>query len=620
MTTTSVVTGQNVAGLADPVWYASIVLVRRLRRIAPALLGLCCGTAILWETADQLERRADGQQSFAMLVDEQVRVIPLADGPSTKAASDEPPSWRGRVRPTSELERVVLSLDGDAPLEQRRDADSGEIELPLHELLDEPGWHFIELTVDRRGGRRERVVDSVLVGRFAADDPEREHTCAASFTVSPDLVHTLLVDILERELLPVLRENEHMGPNTQLGQTSIALGEGLVSFDLELVGANVLAVRGIISVELIDGKSLHAELESLEDVDFRGELRNSARGLGAGGGAFVGGLLGGALAPVGAAAGWYLADKYVSKKAREVVQSQIDAGLAQLANIELLPTHFELIAGQPDSRVSLGFCEQTGVRPLGLTAGLWIEPAPAGDAPRFDLGVPGPLFTGTTPTIDPLASDEDLRVELSIDLVNALLTEWTASGLLAALIGEQKALAHANEEMDAWTPLRLRSLTPTRPPTLTPIGGPEAGWAYGLGGLSVALDGVDEQPWGALSVAVAGTLSPNWDPERGELSLIGSLDRLELTCAEPQEDGGLALTGCFSELLEAAEVRSRIDAHLRPGARDLPKLALRELMANELGVQLDALELTRPRPGVLRLAASLNIPKIDPNADPAASP
>lgn len=586
--------------------------VRRLRRIAPALLGLCCGTVILWQTADQLEQQAEAQQSFAMLVDEQARVIALADGPSPMIQGVEPPSWRGRVRPASELDRVVLSLDGVALPEQgrdaepRRDAETGEIELPLHELLDEPGWHFVELTIDRRGGRRERVVDPVLVGRFAAADPEREHACAASFTASSDLVHTLVVELLERELLPALRDNEHMGPHTVLGETGIALGEGLVSFDLELIGANVLAVRGVISVEIIDGQSLHAELESLDEVDFRGELRNSARGLGASGGALVGGLIGGPLAPVGAAAGWYLADKYVSKKAKEVVQSQIDAGLAQLDGVELLPTHFELIAGQPSSRVSLGFCEQTGVRPLGLTAGLWMHPAPSGEGPRFDLGVPGPLFTGTTPTIDPLASDEDLRVELSIDLVNALLTEWTASGLLAALIGEQKALAHANAELDAWTPLRLRSLTPTRPPTLTPIGGPEAGWAYGLGGLSVALDGVDEQPWGALSVAAAGTLSPSWDPETGELSLVGSLDRLELTCAEPQGDGGtLALTGCFSELLEAAEVRSRIDAHLRPGARDLPKLALRELMASELGVQLDALELTRPRPGVLRLAASL---------------
>lgn len=579
------------------------IVRRHLRRYVPGLVGLGLGVLILWRTASKLEREAEGQQSFAVVVERPVQIVELAERPGT----NEVPIWRGRVRPTGELERVVMSLDGNPPpVEPQRDEEDGSLELALDSLLAEPGWHFVELTIDRRGGRRERVVEPVLVGRFDAPDPERAHACAASFTASSDLVHAVIADLLESELLPALRENEHMGPDTVLGEIGIALGEGVVSFDLEVIGENVLAVKGIISVEIVDGQSLHAELESLDDVDFRGELRNSARGLGAGGGAFVGGLIGGPLAPVGAAAGWYLADKYVSKKAREVVRSQIDAGLAQLANIELLPPYFELIPGQPSSRVEIGFCDQTGVRPLGLTAGLWIEPVAHGEGPRFDLGVPGPLVTGTTPTIDPLASDEDLRVELSIDLVNALLTEWTASGLLAELIGEQKALAHANAEMDAWTPLRLRSLTPTRPPTLTPIGGPEAGWAYGLGGLSVALEGVDEQPWGELSVAAAGTLSPHWDAEAGELSLMGSLDRLELTCAEPQDGvDAVALSGCFSDLLEAAEVRERIDAHLRPGARDLPKLALRELMADELGVQLEGLELSRPRPGVLRLAATL---------------
>lgn len=573
-------------------------------------MGLGLGALILWRTATTLEREADGQQSFAVLVESPVQIVAL---PERAGAAGEPSSWRGRVRPATELERVVLTLDGEAPSEQQRDGDDGTLELPLASLIGEPGWHFVELTIERRGGRRERVVDPVLVGRFAVDDPEPAHTCAASFTVSPDLVHMVLVDLLERELLPALRENEHMGPNTELGEVSIALGEGLVEFDLQLLGKNLLAVGGIISVEIVDGQTLHAELERLDEVEFRGELRNTARQLGAGGGAFVGGLIGGPLAPVGAAAGWYLADKYVSKKAREVVRKQIDAGLAELANIRLLPPHFELIPGQSASRVALGFCDQTGVRPLGLTAGLWIEPAPELEEgrPRFDLGVPGPLVTGTTPTIDPLTSHEDLRVELSIDLVNALLTEWTASGLLAELIGERKALEHANVEMSEWTPLRLHSLTPTRPPTLTPVGGPEAGWAYGLGGLTVTLDGVDEQPWGELSVAAAGTLSPTWNAETGELGLMGSLDRLELICAQPQPDtDAYALSSCFSELLEAAEVRERIDAHLRPGAKDLPKLALRQLLDDELGVQLDALELSRPRAGVLRLSASVATPEI----------
>jgi hypothetical protein len=97
-------------------------------------------------------------------------------------------------------------------------------------------------------------------------------------------------------------------------------------------------------------------------------------------------------------------------------------------------------------------------------------------------------------------------------------------------------------------------------------------------------------------------LAPHWDAQAGELSLKGSLDRLDVTCARSQpEQGTVALAGCFSELLEAAEVRERIDAHLRPGARGLPKLALRELMADALGLDVQQLVFSRPRPGVLRI-------------------
>src|SRR5690606_25581447 len=131
---------------------------------------------------------------------------------------------------------------------------------------------------------------------------------------------------------------------------------------------------------------------------------------------------------------------------------------------------------------------------------------------------------------EPLTPDEHVRVELSIDAVNALLTEWTASGLLAQLIGEEKAIERANAELEAWTPLRLGRLRPTRPPTLNPVGGPSDGWRYGIGGVAIDVSGVEEQPWGAIHVAAAGELRPSWDPDAGTLSLLGSLDTLAVTC------------------------------------------------------------------------------------------
>ncbi|PRQ08815.1 hypothetical protein [Enhygromyxa salina] len=585
---------------------ATVPRPRRFARYVPGLVGLGLAAMILWRGGAVLEHEARSQVSFAIVVEQPARVIPLADAGATDPRLL---SWRGLVQPAAERERVTVSVDGSA-VEVRGRADAGELELPLLDLAGAPGWHFVELGIDRRGGRSERIVDPILVGRFASNTDTNTNTnvkpCGATFTASPQLVRSLVIPMLEREVLPALRANEHMGPDTKLSKAQLDLRDDVVHFELEVAGHNTLAVSGVVVVAIINERELFAELVTLGEVEFRGALRNKARGVGAGGGALIGGLISGPLAPVGAAAGWFLADKFVTNKAREVVREQIDDGLAQLSGVELLPTHVELVPGRPSSRVGVGFCEQTGVRATGLFAGLWVVPEPGPSV--FELGVPGPLITGATPTAEPLGAAEDLRVELSIDLVNALLTSWTANGLLAELIGEQRVLAHANDELASWTPLRLGGLHPTRPPTLTPSGGPDAGWAYGLGGLQITLTGVDEQPWGQVFVAAAGTLSPSWNSETGELGLIGSLDRLDITCAQPAESGaGQALRGCFSEVLEAAEVRERIDAHLRPGARNLPKIALRELLVDELGIQLGDLIMTRPRPGLLRLAASLRV-------------
>ena len=195
-----------------------------------------------------------------------------------------------------------------------------------------------------------------------------------------------------------------------------------------------------------------------------------------------------------------------------------------------------------------------------------------------------------------------------MDLVNALLSEWTKTGLLAELIGEERGIERANAELEAWTPLRLGGLRPTRPPVLTPVGGTEAGWSFGLGGLRVELEGGEELPFDEVYVAAAGTLEPRWDAEAGRLSLAGRLDRLDLTCAEQSGEAGGAsrsLRGCFSEVLEAVDLRTRIDEQLRPGAGKLPSIALRELLAERVDAQLLGLELGRPRPNLLRLSAEI---------------
>jgi hypothetical protein len=575
--------------------------VQRLRRLAPGLIGLALAAVVVWRGAALLEAEAENSEPFTLRVDAPAAVLDAT-------APTDTLQWRGQVTPIEERERVELRLDGMLQ-EYRGDADAGELILPLEQLREQPGWHFIEVGLERRGGRSERVVDPVLVGTFEADAAPKK-SCAVVLSVSPALIDSLLVPLLERELLPVLQANEHMGPDTVIHEAK-----------LELRGVNTLAIAGAIILRIVGDRQIEAELAILTEVDFRGKLRNQARGIGAGGGALIGGLITGPLAPVGAAAGWYAADVVVTKKARQLIREQIENGLEQIEGVDLLPTHVELIAGRPSSRVGIGFCEQTRVRKTGLSAGLWVIPDPAGEGgQRFELGVPGPMVTAAEPTTEPLTPDEHVRVELSIDVVNALLIEWTANGLLAELIGEERAIARANVELEAWTPLQLGRLRPTRPPTLNPIGGPSDGWRYGIGGLAIDVTGVEEQPWGSIFVAAAGELSPRWDADAGTLSLAGSLDTLAVTCARPGVEGErIALHGCFSEVLEAAEVRERIDEQLRPGARSVPSFAIGGLLDEAVGVQIDALALARPRPGVLRLSAQLR-PSTSDQSSSASSP
>ena len=232
----------------------------------------------------------------------------------------------------------------------------------------------------------------MLVGRFAdtsRPDAKGNRRCSVSLAASPELVEGLVVPLLERELLPPLRANEHMGPDTVLDHATMELGDDVVRFELELRGVNTLAVSGVVALWIDGQRELAAKLVVLREVDFRGKLRNTARGVGAGGGALVSGLVAGPLAPVGAVAGAWLADKYVTKKARELVHEQVEDGLEKISGIEVLPRTVELVPGRPASAVQLGFCDSQVVTAGGISANFWVEPKPGPEAkpPRDALGV-----------------------------------------------------------------------------------------------------------------------------------------------------------------------------------------------------------------------------------------
>jgi hypothetical protein len=582
----------------------------RLRRLAPHVLGLGLALVLLVQGRSELEQAADASESFALRTATPTPIFELAP----PSAAGPPPSsaFVARVTPHADALRTSWHVD-DRTLPDGTIAlgERGELEVPLEHLLGPaartPGWHFIEARIDRRGGRRESVVDPILVGHFAdASAPARDHSerCDISLTASEDLIEGLVVPMLEAQVLPQLHDNEHMGPDTKLTVAELELREATIRFEIEVAGNNTLAVSGLLAVWVDELRRLHLHLMLLDEVEFRGDLRTKAQSVGAGGGALIGGLIAGPLAPVGALAGWWLADDYVTDKARKTVRAKIDEGLAELSGVELLPASVELLPGEPRSRVELGFCKRTAVRPGGLVAGLWIEPVRSG-ASMYELGVAGPLVTGSQPSFTALDADgsEDLRVELGIDLVNALVTEWTRSGLLLELLRVPHLLEQANAEMDEWTPLKLSALVPTRPPLFTPAGGPEQGWSFGLGGLMVEATGA-EQPWGQVRVGGEGTLQPLWLADRGVLKLAGSLDRLTIAC-EQQDAEGPVLRPCFASVLESVELRERIDARLRPEAEGMPELDLRALLSAQLQLVIAGLELSRPLPGVLRLSADV---------------
>ncbi|GEM_PF-1917699 len=620
----------------------------RLVALAPHALGLGLAVALLWGGSRAVEYSAEDSEPFSVWVQEPAPVYVLSSaapsgggqaGDRNRSQEDRalgPLTWRAEAGPPRDLERVTASVDGQSA-EVERDLSRGSLSVSLPGLEDAPGWHFVEVVVERRGGRRERSVDPILVGHFGRSRAPGETggagggaggagsrpACGVAMSVSPALIQRLLRPMLEAELMPELRKVEQLGPDTQLREAKLELRDDALRFELEVAGVNSLALSGVVGVWISETGTLEVKLVTLGKIEFHGRIRNRARGIGVGGGALLGGLISGPLAPVGAAVGWWLADELVTDQAQKIVREQAEEGLAAFSGLDLLPERVALVPGRPESTVELGFCALTRVRKTGVRAGLWVRPVRGtGDAanPEFDLGVPGPLVTGVEIPDQPLDvnAGEDLRLELSIDLVNALVLRATETGLLSELAGEQEALVEANRELAAWTPLRLSGLEPTRPIVLTPVGGPEAGWAFGFGGLEVGLTHIDgpaastevDARWGRLALAGAGTVALAWDPEAGTLGLSGTLDRLELGClrSSPERPGWTHVDGCFSEVLEAADLRGRIDAQLRPGpgASSLPSLALGSLLGEALGLHIESLELSRPGPSRLRLSAQLS--------------
>ena len=551
--------------------------------------------------------------------------------PEATAASAAGLRWTARVLPEALAGRVVARVDG---VMMPVTPQGGVVTLDLGAVG--PGHHLVELELRHQGGRTQTVTDTLLVGPFAREMSAGTGAggrgemsagtgvarCGLALTIAEAAIQRIVVPALGERLLAAARGTDLLGPETRLERaelellgpatglewTGLELGRGALRVRVALAGLNRVAVEAVVAARPGGPRGLALELVALGPVEFSGQLRTRVTL----GGAAVGAAVTGPLAPLGAVGGYLLTDRFVARRARAEVQTRLQEGLARASAVALLPERSELLVGEPRSAVALEFCGPVTIaRGTGIATRLALRSL----APAAGPG-PGPVARGVVVPLEPGSSDmsgetEDVRLDLSLDAVNALLYAWTGNGLLAERAAAAGWVPRVDAELQAWTRLTLAGLQLDRAPVLMAADqgapGPEGdAWALSFGGLRLDLRGGEAT--GRLVAAGRGWVTPRFDAASGRLELGGYVDRLRLTCI-----AGAVLTPCFGVLLELGEVESRLDAVLAPGTGQLPSLDLRGLLrARTVELRPEGLDVAEMRftvpaehPGVLRVTARL---------------
>ncbi len=561
------------------------------RPFAWALVGLCLAIVAFAAGKLALDR---GAATEAFHVD-------AATMPNPIAATATALTWRGWLRGV-DPSRVTAWVDGLAVPVQ---TDGEAISLDLQQV--QPGHHLVELGVTHRGGRRQAVTDTVLVGPFAAASDEPR--CSVAVHVSEAAIQQFVIPPVRERLLAAARANEWLGPDTIVEAAELHLWSGSARVKVTLAGIHRISVDAVIRIEAGGPRNLTLTLLWLTPVEFHGRVRNQVRAGGAALGAVAGALITGPLAPVGALGGFLLSDEFVQRQAQKAVWQQLQQALAKASSVALLPATTELVIGDPRSRVSLQFCGPLTVEPkLGLAARFSLQVH--GDLPTT---APGPVVSGVEPKLgDPVPADQpqDISVSLALDVLNEVFYAWTHNGLLADRISHAGWVRKINAELTAWTTLRLRALTLTQAPVVMAadagsLASEPMAWSLSLGGVQLDLEG-----WTTSQVVVAGRgfVRPLFFAEHGVLSLVAQVERLRLTCHT-----GTTLAPCFGSLLTLADVETRLNTTLATATGQLPAIDLRALLRSRTqplhpdGLDVVKLGWSTPQdqPGVVRLHAAL---------------
>ena len=506
--------------------------------------------ALALSGSGQAMRKADTQTSFRLHMRTHRGVV-------RRVEPNEGSTWWATVAPPEDRSRTQFFLDGEAlpsTLQTSEAGVGGELASAAGEAIPFEvkvpglgvGVHRIEARVQRRGERIERVTTSLIAGHYEPRGQVSQR-CVAAISASPRALRRALVPPLREKLLAAVRGQPFLGDRPRVSQLDIELLERSVRVRVAIDGDNRLAVVARIDLRRAGDQRLSAGLAKLESVEFQGSARNWARG----GGVGVGALLGG---PLGAVAGFMLVEGVVDHKTREVVQTQIKKALSRASELELIPATLRLLPNESRSQVALAFCEDPQVDPQGVRVSFRI--APVGFPPSSDWPLEGPLVMGGELPQTHLRPGEDLRADLHLDLLNALLESWAATGMLHTRLLSSERLASVNEALAPWTPLRLAHVQAALPPMVSAFGAhddadtgsPRVRVDWPMLGLGLEReDGVAVVPGERVDLSVRAWVDLVWEQSAGELRAQAGADAAWLGCAS---EAGATMTrrACFGTL------------------------------------------------------------------------
>ena len=495
--------------------------------------------------------------------------------------------WRGRYSPVEDRDRLRARIDRGPAQPVALEGLDG-VSLSPQPLA--PGLHFVELSVERRGGRVTRITDEVLAGPWQA---EHERGCDLALTLNSEGLHELLVPVVEAKLLAGARGNEYFGRTSVLTRKELEVVDGGLRFDVALdtseEGKGDLTVAGIIDVRGDGDAGVVASLRRLERAAPGPKLEALARAegsrkLGGIGALVLGGLAvatgGGALVGLAAAAGGgYVGSKIgedvgertARREVRREAQEQIERALKVATDALRLPDGVVVLPTEPALRADLRWCDAPRLEAdTGLRARLRVV-LHADEAGQQAARQAVYLGAELPPPRPPVQPDANVHVDVSADFVNRLLAEWVARGGLQASLDRSGLRHEVQRVLGDRTRWRVEALRVERPPMLWPRADGRIDATVG----GVILELLDPERGVERTVVLGGTgaLTLQPEPTPGRLRLGGGLEAVYFGCRE-REGARERRLPCFSAAVDPEVLRDQLDEQLGERGDALPVLDL----------------------------------------------